>query len=232
MASHTHAHVHTKWELKTKTHTERHTRTHSHTLEPSGSAMETMHAAEGTETVSLCESCNLLTEGHILCWPRERASNTASFLMPSGCVVRACLCVRACWQSLRVREKKEADSHRSGGIHFRRNDDELAEECSGMHVQAGGDARGPKEPGCLTRAARQWQASQARGANSVACVYITSAAISPRMPPEIKPTLCMKLMRVPFPPPHPPFVHQGDLKRGQRGLIQFHCLSVHSASLK
>lgn len=231
MASHTHVHI--KWEMKTKTHRETHTRTHSHTLEPSGSAMETMHAAEGTETVSLCESCNLLTEGHILCWARERASNTASFLMPLGCVVRACVCVRACWQSLRTHERKKRLTERQKWRDsFRRNDDELAEECSGMHVQAGGDARGPKEPGCLTRAARQWQASQARGANSVACVYITSAASWPCMPPEIKPTLCMKLMRVPSPLPHPPFVHQGDLKQGQQGLIQFHCLSVHLASLK
>lgn len=112
MASHTHTHVHIKWEMKTKTRTETHTRTHSHTLEPSGSAMETMHAAEGIETVSLCESCNLLTEGRILCWARERASNTASFPMPSGCVVRACVCLRACVRAdkdcERVREK-EAD---------------------------------------------------------------------------------------------------------------------------
>lgn len=62
------------------THT--YTWTHSHTLRPTGSVMETMHEAGGTETVSLLECCNLFTEGHILCSARERASNTAFLLMP------------------------------------------------------------------------------------------------------------------------------------------------------
>lgn len=58
------------------------TQIHCHTLKATGSDMETIRETAGIETVSLCESCNLFTEGRILCSAREKASNTNSLLMP------------------------------------------------------------------------------------------------------------------------------------------------------
>lgn len=101
--------MHKKWKWETKTyyaHTHTHTCIHSHTLKPSGSALETMQKTECIETVSLLQFCNLFTEGHILCSARERALNTASFLMPLGFVLCVLICVFVLPKSESVWEKE------------------------------------------------------------------------------------------------------------------------------
>lgn len=137
--------------------------THTHTAKPSGSAMETMHETEGIETVSLLESSNLSAEGHILCSARERASNTASFLMPSGCV---CVCVWVfaylCCHSLGAREKKRLTERLQQRDSFSERwwwtgRGMQCHACWGRGTK-GGERRGVSDEGCetVTRPESTW----------------------------------------------------------------------------
>lgn len=146
-----------------------------------------MPKTQGIETASLFKSCNLLTEGHILCSARERASNTACLLMPSGCV-----CVYLCCsERVRKRTDREAEVEREMVMNRQRN----AVPC----VFGQGDQGGPEYRGVLWGLDRETVTGvlKARGVNSVACADITNAASWPCMPLEINPTHCMSLMRPP-----------------------------------
>lgn len=122
------------------------THTHSHTLKPSGSAIETMQETEGIETVSLLESCNLFSEGHILCSARERASNTAFLLMPQG-FVYVYLCV--CCHSLRACEKRgwQRGGNREMMMNWQRN----AVPCKLGQEEKGGQRTMVSHEDCLRR---------------------------------------------------------------------------------
>lgn len=143
--------------METKTYYT-HTCIHSHTLKPSGSALETMQKTEGTETVSLLQFCNLFTEGHILCSARERALNTASFLMPSGFVLCVLICVfvlpksETVWEKEAVRKVEVEDFvFREMMMNWQRN----AVPCMFGQGDQGGQTTGMSDEGCETVAGPQ-----------------------------------------------------------------------------
>lgn len=101
----------------------------------------------------LLQFCNLFTEGHILCSARERALNTASFLMPSGFVLCVLICVfvlpksETVWEKEAVRKVEVEDFvFREAMMNWQRN----AVPCMFGQGDQGGQTTGMSDEGCET----------------------------------------------------------------------------------